>query len=91
MMRNVASIRTPAMELFPMFMRISLGGVAGIVIGWFSSAALSALESTGALSVPFALAFLTGYAIDALFGLLDRMSRIAQGASAAVGGGASKA
>ncbi|MEO8248863.1 MAG: hypothetical protein ABI589_05790 [Burkholderiales bacterium] len=86
-MRNVASIRTPAMELFPMFMRISLGGVAGIVIGWFSTAALPALESTGALSVPFALAFLTGYAIDALFGVLDRMSRVAQGVSAAAGAG----
>ena len=75
-MRNIASIRTPAMELFPMFMRISLGGVAGIVIGWFSTAALPALESTSALSVPFALAFLTGYAIDALFGVLDRVSRV---------------
>ncbi|MEO7241816.1 MAG: hypothetical protein ABIW85_02810 [Variovorax sp.] len=75
-MRNIANIRTPAMELFPMVMRISLGGVAGIVIGWFSTAALPAIESTSALSVPFALAFLTGYAIDALFGVLDRMSRV---------------
>lgn len=76
-MRNIASVRTPAMELFPMLMRISLGGVAGIVTGWFSSAALPAFTSTNALSVPFALAFLTGYAIDSLFGVLDRMSRVA--------------
>jgi hypothetical protein len=27
------------------------------------------------LSVPFALAFLTGYGIDALFNLLDRLNR----------------
>lgn len=82
-MRNIASIRTPAMELFPMFMRISLGGVAGIVVGWFSTSALPAFQSTSALSVPFALAFLTGYGIDALFGVLDRMSRVAATAPSA--------
>ena len=75
-MRNIASIRTPTMRLLPMLMRISLGGVAGIVIGWFSTAALPTVESTSALSVPFALAFLTGYAIDALFSVLDRASRV---------------
>lgn len=73
-MRNVASVRTPSMEWFPMAMRLSLGGVAGIIIGWFSSA--SGLEfETSSLSVPFALAFLTGYGIDALFNLLDRLNR----------------
>ncbi len=75
-MRNIASIRTPTMRLLPMLMRISLGGVAGIVIGWFSTAALPTVESTSALSVPFALAFLSGYAIDALFSVLDRASRV---------------
>ena len=80
-MRNVASIRAPAMGLLPMCMRISLGGVAGIVMGWFSTAALPAIESTSALSVPFALAFLTGYGIDALFSVLDRLSRLAADAA----------
>ncbi len=76
-MRNIANVRTPAMELFPMFMRISLGGVAGIVVGWFATPAVPGIEATNALSVPFALAFLTGYGIDALFSVLDRLSRVA--------------
>jgi hypothetical protein len=75
MMRNVASIRTPAMEWFPIVMRLSLGGVAGIVMGWFSVTASPGIQSTTSLSVPFALAFLTGYGIDALFTLLDRLNR----------------
>jgi hypothetical protein len=75
MMRNVASVRTPAVEWFPVVMRICLGGVAGIVIGWFWSANSLYLQGTSALSLPFALAFLTGYGIDVLFNLLDRFNR----------------
>ncbi|WP_134940948.1 MULTISPECIES: hypothetical protein [Ralstonia solanacearum species complex] len=75
LMRNVANVRTPAMEWFPIVMRISLGGVAGIVIVWFSSATTPGLENVGSLSVPFAAAFLTGYGIDVLFTLLDRLNR----------------
>jgi hypothetical protein len=75
MMRNVSSVRTPAMEWFPIVMRISLGGVAGIVVGWFSFSKPGALETTSLLSLPFAIAFLTGYGIDALFSLLDRFNR----------------
>lgn len=74
-MRNVANVRTPSMNLFSISMRIALGGVAGIVIGWFSQAVLPGFQSTNALSVPFAFAFLTGYSIDALVGLLDRLSQ----------------
>lgn len=75
LMRNVSNVRTPAMEWFPIVMRISLGGVAGIVIVWFSSSATPGLENVGSLSVPFAAAFLTGYGIDVLFSLLDRLNR----------------
>ena len=84
MMRNVSSVRTPAMEWFPIVMRVSLGGVAGIVVGWFSVSKPGGLETTSLLSLPFALAFLTGYGIDALFTLLDRFNR-------ALGEGPSKA
>jgi len=76
MMRNVASVRTPAMELFPMIMRLSLGGVAGIVVGWFASVSGTGTEITRTLSLPFALAFLVGYGIDALFNLLDRLNNM---------------
>ena len=74
MIRDVASIRTPAMEGFPILMRVSLGGVAGIVIGWFTVAP-SNLETVSSISVPFALAFVTGYGIDVLFTMLDRLNR----------------
>jgi hypothetical protein len=82
-MRNVASIRTPAMEWFPIVMRISLGGVAGIVIGWFSAAATTSTGSinSASLSLPFAMAFLTGYGIDVLFTVLDRLNRAIGAAS----------
>jgi hypothetical protein len=74
MMRNIASIRTPAMEWLPVLMRVSLGGVAGIVIGWFS-AAVPQGTATPAIFLPFGLAFLTGYGIDVLFNLLDKLNR----------------
>ncbi|MEP6720794.1 MAG: hypothetical protein ABJA77_05080 [Variovorax sp.] len=77
MMRHVASVRTPAVEWFPMFMRVTLGGVAGIVIGWFSSTNGSAsLQGASSLSLPFAAAFVTGYGIDVLFSMLDRVTRL---------------
>ena len=75
-MRNIASVRTPAVEWFPILMRVSLGGVAGIVIGWFSSSATLGVDTTAtALSIPFALAFLTGYGIEVLFSVLDKLIR----------------
>lgn len=75
LIRNVASVRTPSMGFFPIVMRLCLGGIAGIIIGWFASTSPVGLESTSALSLPFALAFLTGYGIDALFDILDRLNR----------------
>jgi hypothetical protein len=75
LIRAVASVRAPAMGFFPIIMRLSLGGIAGIIIGWFASSSPVALENTSALSLPFALAFLTGYGIDALFDILDRLNR----------------
>jgi hypothetical protein len=75
LMRNVASVRTPSMEWFPIVMRLSLGGVAGIIMGWFSASTSPTIQNTTALSLPFALAFLTGYGIDALFTLLDSLNR----------------
>ncbi len=73
-MRNIANMRTPAMEWFPIVMRIALGGVAGIVVGWFGSPAFGQTPTVSAVSFPFVLAFLTGYGIEALFAVLDRLS-----------------
>lgn len=74
-MRNVASLRTPAMGGFQITMRLALGGVAGIVIGWFSFFSGPLERSQTAISLPLALAFLTGYGIEMLFGLLDKLIR----------------
>lgn len=75
-LRNVASVRTPTMKWFPIFMRVGLGGVAGIVVGWFASpSAAVGAETVSTLSLPFMLAFLAGYGIEAVFRLLDRLSR----------------
>jgi hypothetical protein len=74
MMRNIASIRTPGMEWLPVLMRVSLGGVAGIVIGWFA-AAMPQGGAKEATFLPFGLAFLTGYGIDVLFNLLDKLNQ----------------
>jgi hypothetical protein len=76
MMRNVASVRTPAMEGISMFMRVTLGGVAGIVIGWFASSNGTPFQGVSGLSLPFALAFVAGYGIDVLFLMLDRLTRL---------------
>ncbi len=64
------------MEVFPMIVRLSLGGLAGIVIGWFSASVGtgSPAVSGNILSLPLVLAFLTGYGIDVFFSLLDRLS-----------------
>ena len=55
---------------------VGLGGVAGIVVGWFASpSAAVGAETVSTLSLPFMLAFLAGYGIEAVFRLLDRLSR----------------
>jgi hypothetical protein len=51
-------------------MRIGLGCVAGIIVGWFNLP--SANEITTLASTQFAIAFLAGFSIDIVFLLLDR-------------------
>jgi hypothetical protein len=75
-MRNVASVRTPSMGWLAVAMRISLGGVAGIVVGWFSIGSSNLIPATSLISLPFALAFLTGYGIDTLFNVFDRLNKV---------------
>lgn len=79
-MRNVASVRSAAMENFAVIMRLGLGGIAGIVVGWVAVPNGFSLTATGIVSLPFVLAFVAGYAIDVLFTLLDRMHRSLVGA-----------
>jgi hypothetical protein len=76
LMRNLLDPRTANTDLFSSLLRIALGGIAGIVIGWFWVPAPSkGAELVAITSVPFALAFLAGFSIDMLFSLLDRLNR----------------
>jgi hypothetical protein len=57
--------------LLSLVMRIALGGVAGIIIGWFWVPTAGVQIS----SIPFGMAFLAGFSIDTLFSLLERLNK----------------
>ncbi|MEM7015858.1 MAG: hypothetical protein AAF512_00805 [Pseudomonadota bacterium] len=50
-------------------LRVSMGAIAGLAIGWFSDA----LTGSYASLTQFALAFLAGYSVEVLFALMDRV------------------
>ena len=62
-------------DLLSLLLRVALGGLAGIIIGWFWTPASSTASSPAIAvsSIPFAIAFLAGFSIDSLFALLDRL------------------
>lgn len=75
-LRNLLDPRTPVMGFFPSIMRVALGGLAGIIIGWFwVPSAFKVGDIATITSIPFGLAFLAGFSIDILFSILDRLSR----------------
>jgi hypothetical protein len=53
-------------------LRMLLGMVAGLAIGWFFKPSGTEVNGVGLVS-PFALAFLAGYSVDLLFTLMDRV------------------
>ena len=64
-------------DMLSLLLRVSLGGLAGIIIGWFSvPTGLSASSSAPTISsIPFGIAFLAGYGIETLFAQLDRLNK----------------
>ena len=75
-MRNLLDLRTPIMGFLPSIVRVALGGLAGILIGWFwVPSAFKLGDVANISSIPFGLAFLAGFSIDILFTILDRISR----------------
>ncbi|MEM7424336.1 MAG: hypothetical protein AAF334_11490 [Pseudomonadota bacterium] len=50
------------------YLRIAVGTIAGIVIGWVASVE----TATGISLTPLALAFAAGYAVEVIYNLLDR-------------------
>lgn len=64
-------------NLLSLLLRIALGGLAGIIIGWFSvPGSFAARDAQIAItSIPFGLAFLAGFSIETLFTLLDKFNK----------------
>ena len=59
-------------DLLSLTLRVALGGLAGIIVGWFSVPTGGA-SAIAVSSIPFGIAFLAGYSIESLFALLDRL------------------
>jgi len=62
-------------DLLSLLLRVALGGLAGIIIGWFwvPTSAGPASSAISVSSISFGAAFLAGFSIDSLFALLDRL------------------
>jgi hypothetical protein len=58
-------------------LRIYLGMISGLAIGWFWTASPPVSSAAGAVSIttlsPFALAFVAGYGVELFFSLLDKI------------------
>ena len=64
-------------DLLTLLLRVALGGLAGIIIGWFSvpTSPITSSVAVNISSIPFGLAFLAGFSIESLFTLLDRLNK----------------
>ena len=62
-------------DMLSLLLRIALGGLAGIIVGWFwvPTSPTPAISTIEVSSVSFGVAFLAGFSIDSLFALLDRV------------------
>lgn len=67
----------PVLHNLSLLLRIALGGLAGIIIGWFSvPASMTSGAATPPISsIPFGIAFLAGFSIETLFSILDRLNK----------------
>lgn len=76
MRRLLFDTKAAVVENVVIVLRLALGALAGVAIGWFAvpNGGTAALVSVS--SLPYALAFLAGFSIDILFTLLDRFNRL---------------
>jgi hypothetical protein len=75
MRRLLFDTKTAVVENVVVVLRLALGALAGVAIGWFAMPAAVSATST-ASSLPYVLAFLAGFSVDILFTLLDRLNRL---------------
>ena len=75
--RGVMAGDARIVDMLSLLLRVSLGGLAGIIIGWFSVPTASSAGSSAIVvsSIPFGMAFLAGYGIESLFAMLDRLNK----------------
>jgi hypothetical protein len=63
--------------LVSLILRVFLGMISGLAIGWFWAVKPQDAPASGAMSVstlsPFALAFVAGYGVELFFALLDKI------------------
>jgi hypothetical protein len=76
MRRLLFNTKAAVVENVVIVLRLALGALAGVAIGWVTlpNAGLPAYSS--ASSLPYVLAFLAGFSIDILFAMLDRLNRL---------------
>ncbi|MGX7004878.1 hypothetical protein [Caballeronia sp. KNU42] len=77
---NVAPVQDKrVVGILLILLRVALGGLAGIIIGWFwvpsSTPGNTSVVAVPISSIPFGLAFMAGFSIDTLFSLLDRVNK----------------
>jgi hypothetical protein len=62
-------------DLLSLLLRVALGGLAGIIVGWFwvPTSRIPGSSAIEVSSISFGVAFLAGFSIDSLFALLDRL------------------
>ena len=71
-----------ALGVLAILLRLALGGLAGIIVGWFAlpTGSTSISSALAISSLPFGVAFLAGFSIEGLFSLLDRLNKSAESA-----------
>jgi hypothetical protein len=84
LMRDLVLVRraqlgrdTSVLSILSLVLRVALGGLAGIIIGWFwvPTSSNSEFPLQQISSIPFGIAFLAGFSIETLFSLLDRLNQ----------------
>jgi hypothetical protein len=62
-------------DLLSLLLRVALGGLAGIIVGWFwvPTSPTPSSSAIAVSSISFGVAFLAGFSIDSVFALLDRL------------------
>ncbi len=76
MRRLLFDTKAAVVENVVIVLRLALGALAGVAIGWFAVPSSAPSVALSASSLPYILAFLAGFSIDILFSMLDRFNRL---------------